>query len=141
MMVPGHCICEPRHRGNAGFMVAILLTGLNYYYDVTGDPRSRTSIIHGAHYLLDESYSDEVHGFRYTSCPNMQYSPGRVAADGRGDRAGLSLDARRALPPTRSTDGLPRGAGGSGYGKGFSHVLPHGPAAAGRPRRGGNPAR
>ena len=38
--------------------------------------RVKESIIRGAYYLLDETYSDEVKGFRYTSCPNTKYSPG-----------------------------------------------------------------
>ncbi len=38
-MVPGHCECEVRHQGNAGFMIAVLLSGLKYYHDVTGDER------------------------------------------------------------------------------------------------------
>ncbi|NQT51582.1 hypothetical protein HQ576_06010, partial [bacterium] len=52
MMRPGHCQCTPRHRGNAGFMVAVLLSGLKYYHDVVPDPRVKDSIIRGAHYLL-----------------------------------------------------------------------------------------
>ena len=73
MMVPGHCHCEPRHRGNAGFMVTILLTGMTYYHDVTQEPAVKDAIILGARYLIDEFYSTETHGFRYTSCPEMGY--------------------------------------------------------------------
>ena len=119
MMVPGHCQCEPRHRGNAGFMVAVLLSGLKYYHDVTGDPRVKESIIRGAHYLLDETYSDEVRGFRYTSCPNTGYRPGASPLMVEGvARAYLWTGDerfRRVL-----TEALPLAAGGSGYGKGFS---------------------
>ena len=119
MLVPGHCECEPRHRGNAGFMVAVLLSGLKYYHDVTGDPRVKESIIRGAHYLLDETYSDEVKGFRYTSCPNTKYSPGASPLMVEGiARAYLWTGDerfRRVL-----TDSLPLGGRGSGYGKGFS---------------------
>jgi len=119
MMVPGHCRCEPRHRGNAGFMVAILLSGLKYYHDVTGDPRVKEAIIRGAHYLLDETYSDEVQGFRYTSCPNTGYRPGAspLMVEGVARAYLWTKDERfrRVL-----TEALPRGAGGSSYGKGFS---------------------
>ncbi len=119
MMVPGHCRCEPRHRGNAGFMVAILLSGLKYYHDVTGDERVRQSIIDGAHYLLDECYSDQTHGFRYTSCPETSYrsgaSPLMVEGVARAYLWTKDERFRRVL-----TEALPRGAGGSGYGKGFS---------------------
>ncbi|NUQ66225.1 MAG: hypothetical protein HUU20_27510 [Pirellulales bacterium] len=119
MMVPGHCECEPRHRGNANFMVAVLLAGMKYYHDVTGDPRVKESIIQGAHYLLDECYSDETHGFRYTSCPNTRYTSGASPLMVEGiARAYLWTNDerfRRVL-----TEALPRDAGGSGYGKGFS---------------------
>jgi hypothetical protein len=119
MMVPGHCHCEPRHRGNAGFMVAVLLSGLKYYHDVTGDPRVKEAIIRGAYYLLDETYSDEAKGFRYTSCPETGYRPGASPLMVEGiARAYLwtgDQRFRRVL-----TQSLPLGAGGSSYGKGFS---------------------
>lgn len=126
MMVPGHCQCEPRHRGNAGFMIAVLLSGLKYYYDVTGDERVREAIIRGAHYLLDETYSDEVHGFRYTSCPNTGYRPGATPLMSEGvARAYLwTKDERfrRVL-----AEALPLSSGGSTYGKGFSMYYRCGP--------------
>jgi len=126
MMVPGHCRCEPRHRGNAGFMVAVLLSGLKYYHDVTGDERVKQAIIRGAHYLLDETYCDEVHGFRYTSCPNTGYHPGAspLMVEGIARAYLWTRDERfrRVL-----TEALPRSAGGSGYGKGFSMYYRMGP--------------
>jgi hypothetical protein len=100
-------------------MVAILLSGLKYYYDVVPDPRVKTAIIRGAHYLLDECYSDEVQGFRYTSCPKTGFRPGASPLMVEGvARAYLwtkNPRFRRVL-----TEALPRGAGGSAYGKGFS---------------------
>lgn len=126
MMVPGHCRCKPRHRGNAGFMVAVLLAGLKYYHDVTGDERVKQAIIRGAHYLLDETYSDEVHGFRYTSCPETGYragaSPLMVEGVARAYLWTRDERFRRVL-----TEALPRSAGGSGYGKGFSMYYRMGP--------------
>jgi hypothetical protein len=126
MMVPGHCECEPRHRGNAGFMVAVLLSGLKYYHDVTGDPRVKQSIIDGAHYLLDETYSDEVHGFRYTSCPKTAYRPGAspLMVEGIARAYLWTRDERfrRVL-----AEALPRDARGSAYGKGFSMYYRVGP--------------
>jgi|LSQX01.1.fsa_nt_gb hypothetical protein len=119
MMVPGHCTCEPRHQGNANFMIAILLTGLTYYYDVTEEPAVKDSIIRGAGYLVDEMYSNEIHGFRYTPCPNMRYSAGAsplmVEAIARAYRW---TGDEKLLDPI--TNGLAYGAGGSGYGKSFS---------------------
>ncbi len=119
MMVPGHCRCEPRHRGNAGFMIAVLLSGLKYYHEITGDERVKEAIVRGAHYLLDETYSDQVHGFRYTSCPRTEYRPGATPLMVEGiARAYLwthDQRFRRVL-----VDALPLSAGGSSYGKGFS---------------------
>lgn len=126
MMVPGHCKCEPRHRGNAGFMVAILLSGLKYYHDITGDRRVKQALIQGAHYLLDETYSDKVHGFRYTSCPKTEYRPGATPLMVEGvARAYLwTRDERfrRVL-----VEALPLAAGGSSYGKSFSMYYRCGP--------------
>ncbi|HSB15320.1 MAG TPA: hypothetical protein VLE22_12745 [Bryobacteraceae bacterium] len=68
-MVPGHCTCTPHHRGNAGFMVGVLLTGLKHYYDATADELVATSIVRGSHFLIDDMWEPEVNGFRYTSCP------------------------------------------------------------------------
>ncbi len=119
MMVPGHCQCEPRHRGNAGFMVAVLLAGMKYYHDVTGDPEVKEAIIRGAHYLLDETYSNEVRGFRYTSCPNTNYRPGASPLMVEGiARAYLWTGDERFGRMLRES--LPVAAGGSSYGKGFS---------------------
>lgn len=119
MLVPGHCTCEPRHRGNAGFMVAVLLSGMKYYHDVTGDEAVKQAIIRGAYYLLDETYSDEVHGFRYTSCPNTRYvagaSPLMVEGIARAYLWTKDERFRRVL-----TEALPLGAKGSPYGKSFS---------------------
>lgn len=119
MMVPGHCECEPRHRGNAGFMVAVLLTGLTYYYDVTEDPAVKEAIIRGAHYLMDECYNAEIHGFRYTSCPRTRYTPGAspLMVEGIARAYRWTRDERFLDPITQA---LAAGAGGSAYGKGFS---------------------
>jgi len=119
MLVPGHCLCTPRHRGNAGFMVAVLLSGLKYYHDVTGDERVKQCIILGAHGLLDETYSDRTKGFRYTSCPNMPYragsSPLMVEGIARAYLWTKDERFRRVL-----VEALPEAAGGAGYGKSFS---------------------
>lgn len=126
MMVPGHCLCEPRHRGNAGFMVAVLLSGLKYYHDVVGDPRVKECIIRGAHYLVEECYSDETRGFRYTSCPNTKYgrgaSPLMVEGIARAYLWTKDERFRRVL-----TEALPLDARGSAYGKGFSMYYRMGP--------------
>jgi hypothetical protein len=83
MMVPGHCECEPRHRGNAGFMVAVLLSGLKYYHDVTRDERFRR--------VLTEALPRDARGSSYGKGFSMYYRVGpRVLAD--LEAAGLDLD-------------------------------------------------
>jgi hypothetical protein len=59
----------PRHHGEAGFMVAILLTGLKYYHEATGDDRVAQSIVRASHFLIDDMWLPDELGFRYTSCP------------------------------------------------------------------------
>jgi hypothetical protein len=75
MLVPGHCTCTPRHYGNAGFMVGILLTGLRHYHEVTGDPAVAAAIRRGARYLIEDMWVPEKKGFRYTSCPRTSAGP------------------------------------------------------------------
>ena len=69
-LVPGHCYDLPRHRGEAGFMVGVLLTGMKYYHEATGDPRAADVLVKAARWLVRETYDPAVNQFRYTSCPN-----------------------------------------------------------------------
>ena len=75
MLVPAHCHCDPpRHMGNAGFMVGLLLVGLKFYHQATGDPRASESIIRGAEFLMHDMWDEASAGFRSTSCPNSRVS-------------------------------------------------------------------
>jgi hypothetical protein len=66
-----HCLCPPpRHRGEAGFMVGVLLTGLRRFYELNPDPRVADAIVGGARWLVRHTYVPEAGLFRYTSCPN-----------------------------------------------------------------------
>ncbi len=70
LMVPGHCHCDPpRHTGNAGFMVGILMVGLKRFYDATGERRVPDSIVRAADYCIDRMWIPETSTFRYTCCP------------------------------------------------------------------------
>ncbi len=126
MLVPGHCHCEPRHRGNANFMVALLLSGIKYYYEMTGEPEAKAALTAGARYLLDECYSEEVAGFRYTSCPKMRYSRGTIPYMVEGiARAYLWTGDPRFAHPLQKA--LPYGERGADYGKGFGSYYRCGP--------------
>lgn len=117
MLVPGHCHCEPRHRGNANFMVALLLSGIKYYHEMTGEPQAKEALIAGAYYLLDECYSEDKAGFRYTSCPKMEYRRGTIPymVEGIARAYRWTGDKRFAHPLTVA---LPAGERGSDYGSG-----------------------
>jgi len=93
-LVPGHCFCLPRHRGNAGFMVGVLLSGLKYYHQASGDPRAADAVVRGARYLVSEIYDTEAHQFRYTSCPNspLTDSTANLGCEGIAYAARLSRD-------------------------------------------------
>ncbi len=72
LMVPGHCYCDPpRHRGNAAFMVGVLMAGLRRYHQVTGDARVRRCIVRAAEYLIAHHWLPERKVFRYTNCPHI----------------------------------------------------------------------
>ncbi|MCC7493461.1 MAG: PKD domain-containing protein [Fimbriimonadaceae bacterium] len=71
MMVPGHCLCEPpRHRGEAGFMVGVLLSGLKAYHQLEPDPRIPPLLYRASKWLIRDMWTPAVKGFRYTSCPH-----------------------------------------------------------------------
>ena len=71
-MVPGHCHCMPRHRGEANFMLGVLANGLEEFYNEVPDPRVAEAVIGGAKQAVAELWVPEVDGFRYTSCPEMK---------------------------------------------------------------------
>lgn len=71
LMVPGHCWCvPPRHTGNAGFMVGVLMVGLKRYYEATGESRVAEAIVRAADYCIESMWVPEKCAFRYTSCPH-----------------------------------------------------------------------
>lgn len=77
MMVPGHCHCDPpRHKGNAGFMVGVLLLGLKTYHHATGDAAVKQCILKAAEYLINDVWEPDINGFRYTSCPHSSKGTG-----------------------------------------------------------------
>ncbi len=66
-----HCGCGyPRCRGEAGFMVGVLLSGLRRYHGLTGDPDVADAIVGGARWLIRHTYDHASGHFRYTSCAN-----------------------------------------------------------------------
>ena len=77
LMVPGHCYCTPpRHMGNAGFMVGILMVGLKRYHEATGDRRVARAIVRAADYCIDTMWVPDKRAFRYTCCPHSSVGGG-----------------------------------------------------------------
>lgn len=91
----GHCECDPPHRGEAGFMMGVLMTGMKMYYEVTGDERVADDIVKAARFLVKTMWEPEKLGFRYTSCPktNVTYSSATIELEG------IAFAARRANDP------------------------------------------
>lgn len=94
-MVPGHCYDLPRHRGEAGFMVGVLLAGMKYYHEATGDPRAAQVLVDAARWLVRETYDPAKNQFRYTCCPNssMPSSTPTMACEGFAYAARITGDA------------------------------------------------
>ena len=51
-------------------MVGVLLAGMKYYHQATGDPRAADVLVKAARWLVRETYDSATNQFRYTSCPN-----------------------------------------------------------------------
>ena len=124
----GHCGCEPpRERGEAGFMVGVLLSGLRRYHELTGDERVAEAIRGGARWLLRRTYDAASGHFRYTPClrrgggPQPVYT--RQVIEGLAYAHALTGDAelRRIVERgLRDLDDLPaasRDADHAGFGK------------------------
>jgi hypothetical protein len=118
-MVPGHCHDLPRHRGNAGFMVGVLMSGLKYYHEVTKDPRVADSIVKAAHFVIDDMWVPDAHGFRYTSCPKTSPSPGLNSLIIEGIAYANMLEPTPNLKENLK-DQMEHFRGVSGFGKSFS---------------------
>lgn len=118
-MMPGHCHDLPRHRGNAGFMVGVLMSGLKYYHQVTDDPRVADSIVKAAHFVIDDMWASDKRGFRYTSCPNTSPSPGLSSLIIEGIAYAYTLKPDPKLKKNL-IDQIEHFHGVSGFGKSFS---------------------
>ncbi len=92
----GHCRCEQSHYGEAGFMAAVLMTGMKMYYLATGDERVADAIVKIANFIIDTMYVPEEGTFHYTSCPKSSVgaSYGFLLGDGLGFAANRTNDER-----------------------------------------------
>ncbi|RKY00665.1 hypothetical protein DRP77_11030, partial [Candidatus Poribacteria bacterium] len=124
-LVPGHCRCIPRHRGAAGFMVGILLSGLKRYHLITGDEEAARAIVEGARWIVEDTWMPDREAFRYTSCPNTGAISGNMLWEGIAYAVRLSGDEhlkRVLLTDMRNEIGRRFGRG-PGLGKSISMFL------------------
>jgi hypothetical protein len=69
MLPEAHCGCGyPRCRGEAGFMVGVLLSALKRYHASTGDAEAARMLVGGARWLIRNTYDAKSGYFRYTTC-------------------------------------------------------------------------
>jgi hypothetical protein len=127
-LTESHCGCGyPRCRGEAGFMVGVLLSGLQRYYFNTGDPRVAQAIGGGARWLIRRTYDSTSGYFRYTSCAQRtlggDYSYTQYILEGLANAYAISGDADigEYLQQGLETIGrFPQGLQHAGLGKAMS---------------------
>ena len=69
-MAADHCICKTaRHTGMATFITAVLINGLARYYELTADERLPHAIDEAVTYINNDTWRENLRGWRYTSCP------------------------------------------------------------------------
>ncbi len=73
----GHCFCETKHVGEAGFIGSVRINGLCKYYELSGDERIPEAVKRGVTHLNNDTWVEKFSGWRYTSCPASSSGPGR----------------------------------------------------------------
>lgn len=127
-LTESHCGCGyPRCRGEAGFMVGVLLSGLQRYYFNTGDPRVAQAIVGGARWLIRRTYDSTSGYFRYTSCAARtvggDYSYTQYILEGLANAYAISGDAEIGEYVQQGLESIgrfPQGLEHAGLGKAMS---------------------
>lgn len=127
-MMPGHCLCLPRHRGEAAFMVGILLSGLRDYNAVAHDPEVDNMIARGADWLIKACWVPEKKCMRYTSCPVSSSGGGLSELIGEGMLHGYMHSPDKTLGDVMKTGTVQEMRGISGFGKSFTQQIRRTPA-------------
>jgi hypothetical protein len=65
----GHCNCETKHVGEAGFISSVRVNGLSQYYQLSGDQRIPEVIKRAVTHLNNDTWLEQDSDWRYTSCP------------------------------------------------------------------------
>jgi hypothetical protein len=65
----GHCDCETKHVGEAGFISSVRVNGLSRYYQLSGDQRIPEVVRRAVTYINNDTWLEQYSDWRYTSCP------------------------------------------------------------------------
>jgi hypothetical protein len=65
----GHCNCETKHVGEAGFISSVRVNGLSRYYQLSGDQRIPEVIRRAVTHINNDTWLEQYSDWRYTSCP------------------------------------------------------------------------
>ncbi len=65
----GHCYCETKHVGEAGFIGSVRINGMSRYYELTEDERILESVKKWNTFLNNDTWIEQKSDWRYTSCP------------------------------------------------------------------------
>ncbi len=65
----GHCYCETKHVGEAGFIGSVRVNGMSRYYELSGDERIPESVKRWNTFLNNDTWIEQKSDWRYTSCP------------------------------------------------------------------------
>jgi hypothetical protein len=116
-------------------MVGVLLSGLQRYYWMTGDPRVAEAIVGGARWLIRRTYDAPSGYFRYTSCAARtvggDYSYTQFILEGLANAYAISGDAeighyvQQGLP---TIGRFPAGLEHAGLGKAMSMQMRYVPS-------------
>jgi len=74
----GHCDCETKHVGEAGFIGSVRVNGLSRYYELSGDERIPEVVRRAVTHINNDTWMEQYIDWRYTSCP----ASGRVGQTG-----------------------------------------------------------
>jgi len=127
-MMPGHCYCLPRHRGEAAFMMGILMSGLRDYNQVARDPDVDRMIAGAAHYLIRTTWVPERKAMRYTSCPVSSAGGGLSELITEGMMHGYMCRPDKVLGDVVKAGTVQEVRSVSGFGKSFTQQIRRTPA-------------
>jgi hypothetical protein len=131
MLTESHCGCGyPRCRGEAGFMVGVLLSGLKRYYNLTDSADVANAIVGGARWLIRYTFDHDAGHFRYTSCKNRTlggtFQQTQWVLEGLADAYEISGDAEIGSFVSRGLKSIglfPEGITHLGMGKAMSQQM------------------